>query len=193
MPVNNISVLPMSSEPARDEAEMIRAAQADPLAFGELHRLYEGRIYRYLQTKTANGDDAADLTQQVFLKALDALPRYRPTGAPFAAWLFRIARNTATDYHRRRKATVPWELVPEAMHPVAGGDPEQEMIRLEASRRLRTLLARLEPEKRDMLILHFVSGLKLAEIALVVNKSPQAVQKAIARTLTALKEQYDEE
>ncbi|HEY7355449.1 MAG TPA: sigma-70 family RNA polymerase sigma factor, partial [Ktedonobacterales bacterium] len=76
-----------------DEAALVAAAQADPAAFDALYQRYLARVYRYLRAHVGSDDEAADLTQQVFLKALDALPRYRPRGAPFAAWLFQIARH----------------------------------------------------------------------------------------------------
>jgi RNA polymerase sigma-70 factor (ECF subfamily) len=66
------------------EARWIAAAQADPAAFEPLYLLYRARIYHYLRTRFGNEEDAADLTQQVFLQALAGLPRYRPSGTPFA-------------------------------------------------------------------------------------------------------------
>ncbi|HLJ80281.1 MAG TPA: sigma factor, partial [Ktedonobacterales bacterium] len=99
-----------------DEAALIQAAQRDLAAFGPLYARYVDRIYTYLCTRmgSVRSDDAADLTQQVFLRALDALPRYQPRdGVSVAAWLFRIARNAATDWQRRLRPTLSWEAVPE--------------------------------------------------------------------------------
>jgi RNA polymerase sigma-70 factor (ECF subfamily) len=67
------------------EAATIRAAQADRRAFAPLYLQHRDRVYASLRTRTTSLEDAADLTQHVFLQALDALPRYRPRGAPFAA------------------------------------------------------------------------------------------------------------
>lgn len=176
-----------------DESALVQAAQLDPLSFGELHSRYEARVWRYLRARTENEEDAADLTQQVFLQALDALPKYKERGLPFAAWLFRIARNAAADYHRRRRIHLSWDLLPEALHPAAEGNPEGEALGRERALRLRSLLVALGPDKRELLALHFVAGLTMREIAPVVGKSEAAVQKALYRTLQALKEQYREE
>ncbi len=52
---------------------------------------YSGRLYSYLRVRTQGDQDAADLTQQVFVKAFNGLPRYRERGLPFGAWLIGIA------------------------------------------------------------------------------------------------------
>ena len=65
------------------EAALVRAAQEDLTAFAPLYERYRDRIYAYLRTRTRSAEDAADLTQHVFLQALDALPRYRPQRVPF--------------------------------------------------------------------------------------------------------------
>src|SRR5438128_9340275 len=110
-----------------DEAALVRAAQEDPAAFAHLYHHYRHRVYAYLRVRLAGEEDAADLTQQVFLQALDALPRYHQKTAPFGAWLFRIARNAATDFQRRRRNTVAWDGVPEQMQPRMGRDVDAEV------------------------------------------------------------------
>src|SRR5579864_5252983 len=105
-----------------DEAELIRSAQHDRGAFGALYELHVHRVFAYLRSRTRNDDDAADLTQQVFLQALDALPRYEPRGAPFVSWLLRIARNCAINFQSRRRSTARWDLLPPALEPTVEGD-----------------------------------------------------------------------
>ena len=106
--MHNIAAVPRGSDggPLSDEVALVRAAREEPSAFGTLYDRYLGRIYAYLRARSSNDEEAADLTQQVFLQALDALPRYREGRVPFAAWLFRIARNAAIDSHRRRRTSV---------------------------------------------------------------------------------------
>src|ERR671925_685301 len=152
--MEQVSTLPLEGACAeRDESALVLAAQAEPAAFGALYHRYVTRVYRYLRVRTASEDDAADLTQQVFLQALDALPAYRARGVPFAAWLFRIARNAVTDYHRRRRTTVAWDRLPEALRRIDAGDPETAVLRREALARLRFLLVQLDAEKRELLAL----------------------------------------
>ncbi len=124
--MESIRALPLADHrPAEsDESALVEAARADPVAFGQLYQLYLTRVYRYLRVRTDCQEDAADLAQQVFLQALDALPNYRPTGVPFAAWLFRIARNTAIDSRRRHRTAVPLESLPEPLARAREGNPE---------------------------------------------------------------------
>src|SRR5919197_5919554 len=99
------------------EARWIVAAQLNPTAFEPLYLRYRERVYRYLRTRLASDEDAADLTQQVFLQAMVALPRYRPRGVPFAVWLFRIARHAAINLASRRPDLVSWDELPETLRP----------------------------------------------------------------------------
>ena len=137
--MHNIAALPRGGDggPLSDEVALVRAARQEPSAFAALYDRYLGRIYAYLRARTNNDEEAADLTQQVFLQALDALPRYREGRVPFAAWLFRIARNVAIDSHRRRRTSVAWDLVPEALQPVAAHDLEAGVLQREDIARLR--------------------------------------------------------
>jgi RNA polymerase sigma-70 factor (ECF subfamily) len=174
-----------------DESSLVRAAQDDPTAFAVLYHRYFDRVYAYVRARTATEDDAADLTQQVFLHALDALPRYRGARRDsFAAWLFRIARNVVTDAYRRRRATITWDLVPEALQPATEHDLDEHILRREARERLRTLFETLDPAARELLVLRFVARLSIADIAAVIGKKEDATQKKLSRLIHTLKEQY---
>lgn len=176
---------------AGEDTALVRAARQDSDAFIHLYQRYRNRVYAYLLSRTASPEDAADLTQHVFVRAFDGFAGYRGSGETFAAWLFRIARNAAIDYHRRLRATVTWDAVPRAWEPVAETDPETAVLHREALERLRGLLEALPADKRELLALRFGAGLTAAQIAAVVGKSKAATAKQITRTLQTLKEQYD--
>ncbi len=158
--------------------------------FGELYRQHLVGVYRFMAVRGANPDDAADLAQQVFLRALAALPSYEDRGLPFSAWLFRIARNVLAD-SRRQRHDVVWEQLPEQTELLDSTDIESEVVRREAIERVRSLLDHLEPDQRDLVVLHFVGGLTQREIALIVGTSQSSVQRHLARALRTLKERYD--
>ena len=179
--------------PADDDAALVKAARLDCLAFAELYHRYRDRVFSYVRLRSQSAEEAADLTHQVFLKALDALPRYQERGVPFSAWLMRIARNAAIDASRKRRVTVAPELVPEVNFEEEDANPEVAVLEREALERLRTALARLDKDKRDLLALRFTAGLSSREIGLVVGKSEAAVMKQLTRTLHALKEELTDE
>lgn len=175
------------------DAELVQVARHDPVAFGELYKLYLDPIYGYMRARVGNHEDAADLAEQVFLQAWKALPKYRDRGVPFSAWLFRIARNVATDSHRRARTTVRWESVPERLHPSDSEGPEDVALRREGSAQLRDLLAGLPSDKQELISLRFGAGLTLRQIGVVVGKSESTVHHHLGIALRILKEGYHEE
>ncbi len=194
--MEKIVVMPIDSDYAveSDEAALIEEAQANPLAFDTLYRRYLARVYRYLRTRSEGDEDAADLTQQVFLQVFHALPGYQQRGLPFAAWLFQIARHVAIDSYRRQRATLSWDALPVAMEAAADEQQDPESIALQQERlaHLRMLVAKLDDGKRELLALRFAAGLSSSQIAAVVGKNSAAIKKQLTRIIASLKEQYHE-
>src|SRR5712672_4609091 len=99
------------SEPAKDtrsggdreaeERRLIEAAQRDPVRFADLYEHYFELVYAYVARRLRDRNEAEDVTAEVFHKALRSLPRFKWTGAPFAAWLFRISANLIADRAQR--------------------------------------------------------------------------------------------
>ena len=170
-----------------DEDLWIKKAQKDPQHFGPLYEATVDRVFRYLFLRTRDRALAEDLTSQTFMKALQALPRYRPSKAPFIAWLFRIARNTLIDHHRTQRDTAPLEAVAEQ----ESDDPRVEhqadqTLRYEKAQKL---LATLDPDERDMLLLKITSGLTFREIAALCGKSENTVKTTYFRRIRQLRTQ----
>lgn len=174
-----------------DEVRWILAAQTSPTSFEPLYLRYRGRVYHYLRTRLNNDEDAADATQQVFLQALKALPKYKQHGIPFAVWLFRIAHHLAINLSSRSASTVSWQALPE--HPASEQDVEANVLQQETLAHLKRLLATLDPYKRELLSLRFAAGLTVPQIAAVLGKNPEAVKKQLSRMLQSFKEQYHDE
>jgi RNA polymerase sigma-70 factor (ECF subfamily) len=172
-----------------DEASLVTAAQVDPTAFDSIYRRYLPRVYHYIRGQVSDEEDAADLTQQIFLQALDSLPSYRARGLPLAAWLFRIARNVVIDNYRKRQRrnAVALDALPETVLATADLDPLTMVVAGERTQRLRQALNALDRQKRELLLLRFAGELSSTEIAAVVGKSPAAVQKQLTRLLQELK------
>src|SRR5439155_11689072 len=90
-----------SKEREAKERRLIEAAQSDPARFADVYENYFALVYAYVARRARNRDEAEDLTAEVFRKALASLPRFKWRGAPFAAWLFRIASNMIADRSKR--------------------------------------------------------------------------------------------
>src|SRR5881409_3662420 len=83
------------------ERLLVEAAKRDPTRFAELYEINFERVYAFIGRRVPNRGEAEDLTAEVFHKALASLPRFKWRGAPFAAWLFRIASNMIADRSKR--------------------------------------------------------------------------------------------
>lgn len=173
-----------------NEIAWIAAACNNPAAFEPIYLRYHIRLYHYLRARLSSDEDAADVTHQVFLIALDALPKYQQRGLPFVAWLFRIAHHTVININRRQRSTISWDAFPEALHPLAEQDPETLALHQEALAHLRAWLATLKPDQRELLALRFAAELTVPQIAGVIGKKPDATKKQLSRLLQSYKEHF---
>ncbi len=173
-----------------DDVALVEAAKVAPAAFADIYRKYAERIFLYVRTRTGTEEDAVDVTQQVFVNAFRALPRYKISSAPLSSWLFRIARNAVVDHHRRRRPTSSLDAMPVVFQETAP-DPEESAIRSEDADRLRAALVRLDAEKRDLLALRYAGGLRISEIAAATGTGEEATKKRLSRALSQLRSIYE--
>jgi RNA polymerase sigma-70 factor, ECF subfamily len=170
----------------RDE-ELALAARSDPAAFGLLYERHRLAVIRYLRTRTSSEDEAAELTAVAFERALTAMPRYRPTGGGFLAWLLRIARNAAIDAGRRRSA-VPLDA--DLADERRSNAPEAAVLARETRATLAAAVDRLPEVQREAIVLRYAARLTAREIGEVLGKTDQATQKLITRALETIRESY---
>jgi RNA polymerase sigma-70 factor, ECF subfamily len=173
-----------------DDRTLVEAAQEEPDAFAAIYTRYAQRVYLYIRARVLTDDDALDITQQVFVKSFNALPKYRWASTPLSAWLFRIARNAVIDHQRRTRTTTDIDAVPNIIREHGVG-PEEAAVRGEEIERLRAALQHLDREKRDVLALRYAGDLKIREIASITGKSEEATKKQLSRALQRLRKQYD--
>jgi RNA polymerase sigma-70 factor (ECF subfamily) len=169
-----------------DEHALVRAAQTDAHAFGALYDRYVQRVYRYCYYRTSSAPDAEDLTAQIFLVALEALPRYRQDGH-FAGWLFSIARKKVADFHRRAPQASLDESVLPPIHTDLAVDVETSQRRERLSKRIQALAE----EERELIQLRYVAELSFAEIARTLQKNEDAVKKTLYRLFARLKQELE--
>lgn len=170
-----------------------RARRGDGEAIGELYRRYAHAVYRYVYYRLGDAERAEDVTADVFVRALEALPRFRERGLPFSAWLYRVAAaRVADDFRRKRRR--PAEPLPLEMAESAAGPEEVAEERWRAEQ-LQRLVRCLPEVQQQVLILRFVERLSHAEVARIIGRSEGAVrviQYRALRELRRLLEQEDE-
>ncbi len=174
---------------SESEASLIARAARDADAFGALYERHVDRIYHYIYYRVGNVHDAEDLTARVFYRALAHIDAYRDRGAPFAAWLYRIAHNLVANWHRDRSRRHDLRLDDIADIAERGDGPEHLAERSEEARVLLSAMTGLPAERQQLLILKFVEGMSNVEIARVMGRTEGAIKSLYHRTLIALREE----
>lgn len=160
-----------------------RAVRGDAQAFGALYDRYLERVYRYVYYRVGSVEEAEDLTEEIFLKAWEAIGRYREQGVPFSAWLMRLAHNHVVDYFRTCRPTVQ---LAEAV-PARTPDPEHVAEQRLATEAVLRAMRSLTSEQQQVLILRFIEELDHSEIAAIMGKNEGAVRALQFRGLSALR------
>ncbi len=168
-----------------DETALISACQSGDLTqFDPLYREYVKPIFGFIYRRTASRQTAEDLTSMTFMKALEKINTFSPKKGPFAAWLYRIARNTVTDHYRTSRPSKDiedvWDLSSEERVD-AGVDDRMKVEEIVAA------IKDLDPLKRDIVLMRVWDGLSYQEIAAITGKSESNCKVIYSRTLADLR------
>jgi RNA polymerase sigma-70 factor (ECF subfamily) len=169
--------------PNTDTALIVRCQERDPAAFDEIVTRYKQKIFNYVYRMIGNGDEAEDVTQDVFVKMYVSLPSFR-SEASITTWLFKIAGNLCIDRYRKRSRreqamggeTISLDYRSEAEPSGAGGgptvevpdrdtEPQRILEQAELDRQIQAALAELPDKMRAVVLLHDIEGLSYEEIA----------------------------
>ena len=175
------------SDPGRgEERELVERAQRDPREFGALYDRHFQQIYRFVYSRVREQTAAEDVTSEVFIKALKAMPRYQDTGRPFAAWLYQIAVNAIADRYRGLRPSQPLEDFHDLK--VSGPALEDEAAQRDEIRRIWAIVEELPEQQRTALVLKFQEDMRIEDIAVAMGKTPGAVKLLIHRGVTRLRD-----
>jgi len=163
-----------------------RAIGGDREAFAQLYERHFGGIYRYIYLRLGNQSEAEDLTQEVFVKALEAIGSYKWRNLPFAPWLFRIAHNQVVDYFRKQGKVekVPLE---DDMPLVSKSNPALTAERELEIDKLINHVEKLSPAQREVISLRFGAELSVAEAAKALGKNEGTVKALQYNGIVALR------
>lgn len=168
-----------------DDTDLIqRACQLEQKAISQLYQEHVQAIYRYVYYRVGSVQLAEDITAEVFLRAIDSLPNYRPRGAPFRAWLYRIARARVADHFREKKRMATTSLETEIESDDVS--PQQQIERAHAIQRLQHSLLELTHDQQKVIVLKFVEAMSNAEIAQMMDKTVGSIKSLQHRALRAL-------
>jgi RNA polymerase sigma-70 factor (ECF subfamily) len=177
-----------------DEPVLLKNAQkGDTEAFGVIYERYALRVFRYLYAHISDRMDAEDLTEETFLRAWRSLRDYNQRGAPFFAFLIRIARNALIDHYRNK---------PQPEGDLSGmenylrdplPEPGEQALVNSIHGELRMHLGQLRDEYREVLVARFLLGLTPEETAKIMGKSQGAIRVLQHRALASLKTQIEAE
>ena len=167
------------------EEEQIKRAKKDPQEFGVLYEKYYVQIFRYLFKRIANEDDAAELTSQVFVKAMQSLSKYQFKGVPFGAWLYQIARNELNLAFRSKKYNRSVDVKTEQVHEVIEefeGEPNEEKTKF-----LLESLRKLEVDELELLEMRYFEKRPFQEVSEILNITVSNAKVKMHRIIKKLK------
>ncbi|MBN8460132.1 MAG: sigma-70 family RNA polymerase sigma factor [Verrucomicrobia bacterium] len=204
-PVGPVALDADDGDSAEDAQLVSRAREGDMRAYDVLVTRHRGRVFAMIRNMIHQEAEAWDLSQEVFIKAWQALPRFEAK-ARFTTWLYRIAHNVVYDWTRRKKIESVGELNDEiferdridpasATTPEAGEAPDEALARGELRVKIEAALAKLTPEHREAVLLKDVQGLAYKEIADVMGTSIGTVMSRLfyarQKLQTLLKHEYE--
>jgi RNA polymerase sigma-70 factor, ECF subfamily len=159
-----------------------RAKEGDREAFQYIYSCYSNNIYGYVRSIIRDDHEAEDVTQQVFAKLMTSIVKYDDRGVPFFAWLVRFSRNVAIDHMRANRA-MPCEEVMDPDHA--------ECADLDHALTVRSVLAGLPEEQREVVVLRHVVGLSPGEIADRMGRTESSVHGLHHRGRRALQHELE--
>ena len=177
------------SQREKDEAALIEWAKSDLGGFGELYERYVDRIYNYIFYRVGNHHDVEDLTARTFQRALEHVGRYEDRGAPFSAWLYRIAHNLIANWHRDSSRRPVVALDESVTRNLTEPHPEMVAESQDDTRLLREAIRGLHAARQQLLVLKFTEGLSNVEIGNIMGRSEGAIKSLYHRTLLQLRKE----
>ena len=175
-----------------------RCTAGDAVAWEELVRMFQRRIYNLCYRFTGSADDAEDLTQDVFIKVYRSLESWEPAKGAFATWLTTMTRNLLVDHFRRSKLDRMSDSLDtsasedEDSRPISdqiadsGLTPDEKVLGLEKAQMVQAALQKLSPELRETVILRDLQDMDYKEIAQVLKVPEGTVKSRINRGRTEL-------
>ncbi len=159
------------------DSQLIRLAKLDVELYGEVYKKYYPKIYNYFWYRIGHDADVAnDLTQETFVKAYKALPKYKITKVSYYSYLLKIAHNVLVNYYRSPH-TISLESVGDV--PI---EVWENVLKKDEAKLLWRTIQQLAPTERDIFYMKYQLGMKIRDIAKMIDKTENAVKLILSRT-----------
>lgn len=169
-----------------DEEEVIQKSRQNPENFRVLYEKYYRRIFLFILHRVGDKPTAADITSQVFLKALLNLSGFDFRGLPFSAWLYRIATNECHELFRKKKR-VRMVVLEEAAAENLYEEMFEHDAKEELKKRLPGALERLKPAELQFIELRFMEGRPFREVGQIMGVSENNAKVKVYRILDKMR------
>ncbi|GAA4822659.1 sigma-70 family RNA polymerase sigma factor [Algivirga pacifica] len=174
-----------TQEDIRQEQALVEAAQKNPAQFRPLYEKYYRPIFLFIYKRVDTEEEAAEISGQVFMKALEHLPRYEYRGVPFSAWLFRIAMNQVNIHYREVGKTRVVSLEQDRLPPLV--EEEATTWENDDMEILTKLLDHLEEEELTLIELRYFEKLSVKEVSTILKMTESNVKVKTHRIIGKLR------
>lgn len=178
----------LNDQQLREELKIVEAAKANPAMFGALYEKYYKKIFQFIYKRVDDEDITADITAQVFIKAMTNLPKYQYKGVPFSAWLYRIASNEVNQHFRDGKGERTVSIEKNEMSKVLrmADETTLEFSDEDVAMLLETI-QELEPDEVQILELRFFENKAFKEVAFILGITENNAKVKVYRIVERLR------
>lgn len=171
-----------------EEKVRIQAAQKDPQEFRYFYDTYYKDVFLFIYRRTDDEAIAADITQQVFLKAMQNIGRFEFRGVPFSSWLFRIATNEVMQHFRDAKKVRVVCVDSTGLHEILGD--EDESYDIEKREQVFSAIRKLPPDDLELIEMRYFEKRSYIEIAEIKNITANHAKVKVHRILDRIKKSF---
>lgn len=177
------------AEQLLEEKSIIEKSQLDPKFFRPLYEKYFKRIFLFVHRRVGDKECTADITSQIFLKALTNIKKFEARGLPFSAWLFRIAINECTNFFRKTKRDRHVSLDSISVNELFE-DLTAEQGLEDLQRKLPDMLQKLSPDELQLIELRYFEQRPFRDVADILGITENYAKVRVYRVLDKMKEMF---
>jgi len=172
------------------EVALIKKAQQNPNAFATLYDYYYLQIFKYVMKRVKDKNTAAEITSDIFAKAMHKINKFKFQGFPFSSWLYQIARNEVTDFYRKQQASKYVSVTEDQLNYLVDNSQDDTPNKLDKEEKFRKIITALEilsDADLELIELRFFEERSFKQIADILNLTEGNARIKTHRAITKLK------